>query len=159
MLNNKKIYSMLLIAAIIIPMSLYGQPPARIGAPAMQGNKEPDGHGMMIPDLTEKQKEQMKELHIKHMQAVQPIKNQIGELEAKLHTLQTADDPNMNDINKLIETIGSKHTEIMKLHAAQRQEIRKLLTDEQRVVFDAQKHDHGQKFMHHPEQKAQNKNR
>ncbi|MGB3340440.1 MAG: Spy/CpxP family protein refolding chaperone [bacterium] len=153
MLKNKKKYLMLLLAAMImIPMSVYAQPPDQDGDHSkehgMHGKMEPGQHPM-IPDLTDKQKEKMKDLHVEHMKTVQPIKNEIGELEAKFHTLQSADKPNMGEINKLIEAIGQKRIDIMKLKAAHMQEIRKLLTDEQRVFFDAHKPHQGGKMKHH----------
>ena len=156
MLKNKKKYLMLLLAAMImIPMSIYAQPPERDGDHIeehwMHGKKEQGLHPM-IPDLTDKQKEKMKDLHVEHMKTVQPIKNEIGELKAKLHTLQTGEKPNMVEINKLIDDIGQQHTKIMKLKAAHMQEIRKLLTDEQRVFFDAHKPCHGSKMKHHDPQ-------
>lgn len=146
---------LLLAAMIMIPMSIYAQPPEKDGGRTeehwMHGKKEQGPHPM-IPDLSDKQKEKMKDLHVELMKTVQPIKNEIGELKAKLHTLQSADKPNMVEINKLIDNIGLQHTKMMKLHAAHMQEIRKLLTDEQRVFFDAHKPDHGKRMKHHDPQ-------
>jgi Spy/CpxP family protein refolding chaperone len=153
MLRNKKKYLVLLLAAMImIPMSIYAQPPEKDGDRTeehlMHGKKEMGPHPM-IPDLTDKQQEKMKDLQVEHMKMVQPIMNEIGELKAKLHTLETVKAPNMVEINKLIDDIGQQHTKIMKLKAAHMQEIRKLLTDEQRVFFDDHGPDHGREMKHH----------
>lgn len=67
-----------------------GQDNKRFGPPCMM--KPPmheKGHFPDIPDLTEEQKEQIKELEINHMKEVLQMKNQIGEKEAHLRTLST----------------------------------------------------------------------
>jgi Spy/CpxP family protein refolding chaperone len=108
-------------------------------------------HKPMIPDLTEEQREQIKTLRTEHMKAVQPMRNQIGEKKARLRTLTTSDKVNMSEVDRVIEDIGKIKTEMMKLMAQHRQEIRRLLNDEQRVFFDAHHHPHdrrGHEGMH-----------
>ena len=89
-----------------------------------------------IPDLTEEQKEQIRELEINNMKEALSLKNQMGEKEAHLRTLSTADNVDMNSIYELIEEIGELKTQMVKQQAALHQEIRKILTDDQRVFFD-----------------------
>lgn len=89
-----------------------------------------------IPDLTEEQKEQIKELEINHMKETLTLKNQLGEKEARLRTLSTADNVDINLIYEQIEEIGELKTQMMKQQAALHQEIRKILTDDQKVFFD-----------------------
>lgn len=111
---------------------------------------------MMIPDITDSQKEEMKSLHVDHMKMIQSLQNEIGEKQARLRTLQTADKVNMSEINRVIEDIGQIRTEMMKLKAAQYQEIRSLLTDEQRVFFDAHHPTHhGPREQHLPKHRDQ----
>ncbi len=116
--------------------------------------KEP-GDRPMIPDLTEEQKEKIETLKINHMEKMMPMKNEMGEKQARLKTLTTAEKVNMSEVNKLIESIGSLCTKIMKLQAQHRQDVRELLTDKQRVIFDAHGPVHGcgmdgKMKMHHP---------
>jgi len=144
---------LLLIAAVFIVTSgiVYAQCPKTEDKDKMpmHGEKTP-GH-MMVPDLTDSQKDKMKTLHVDHMKAIQPLQNEIGEKQARLRTLQTADKVNMSEINTLIEDIGRTRTEMMKLRAAHHQEIRSLLTEEQRVIFDAhQPQKHGPREQHLP---------
>jgi Spy/CpxP family protein refolding chaperone len=131
--------TLLFIAALFAVTSgiTYAQCPKNAGKDKMpmHGEKTP-GH-TMIPDLTDSQKDKMKTLHFDHMKALQPLQNEIGEKQARLRTLQTADKVNMSEINVVIEDIGSLRTKIMKMKAAHHQEIRSLLTEEQRVIFDA----------------------
>ena len=94
------------------------------------------GHIPDIPDLTEEQKEQIKELEINLMKEILPLNNQIGEKEAHLRNLSTEDDADINAIYTSIEDIGKIKIEIMKKEAAFHQGIRKILIIDQRVLFD-----------------------
>jgi len=109
----------------------------------MQQNKKAQGMFMNIPDLTDAQQTKLKEMRTAHMKEMMPLKNELKEKQAHLQTLQTADKPDMNAINKEIDEIGVIKTNMAKKHAAFRQEVRKILTDDQRVFFDmhaGQKH-------------------
>jgi Spy/CpxP family protein refolding chaperone len=88
-------------------------------------------------ELTDAQKEQIEKLGTEHAKKVLPLRNELGELRAELRTLSTVDKVNMTDINKKIDEMGKVQTELMKERAAHRQQIRSLLTDEQRVKFDS----------------------
>lgn len=96
-------------------------------------------HSDMLPDLTEAQKDQMKAIHIKGMKATQTLKNQLMEKRAHLNTLSSADKADMKAINKQIDEIFIIQASIHKVRAASKQEVRSLLTDDQRVMFDARK--------------------
>lgn len=91
-------------------------------------------HG--IPGLSEDQKAQIHKLRISHLKDIQALRNQIGENRAHFKTLMSSENPDMNAINKNIDEFGSLRTQIMKKQAANIQDIRKLLNDEQRLIFD-----------------------
>ena len=95
-----------------------------------------------IPDLTEDQKAKLKEIRLEMKKQVLPLKNQIGEKEARLKTLTTADDADMKSIDKLIEEIGDIKTEIRKMRAATHQKVRAELNDEQRLFLDTRMGQH-----------------
>ncbi|MFP4526074.1 MAG: Spy/CpxP family protein refolding chaperone [Bacteroidales bacterium] len=102
----------------------------------------------MIPNLTEEQQEQIKELRLEHMKAMQNYQNELQEKRASLRTLQTQDNPDMSKINNKIEELGELRTEMHKESAQHRQEIRKMLDDEQKLIFDK----HSRRYygrMHH----------
>ena len=120
-----------------VPPQPPGQEDEFFGPPQMM--KPPmhkKGCFLDIPDLTEEQKEQIKELEINHMKEVLPLNNEIGEKEARLRTLSTEDEADINAIYTLIENIGSIKTDMMKKEAAFHQGIRKILTSDQRILFD-----------------------
>lgn len=111
-------------------------------------------HG--VSNLTADQKKKMSELRTQLKKEVLPLKNQLGEKRAKMRTLETADKADMQAINALIDEIQSLQGKIMKMHASHRQEIRKILTPEQRVDFDLkgmrkEKRQHKGRKGHHPE--------
>jgi len=89
-----------------------------------------------IPDITEAQKTEIKKLHIALMKEIMPIQNLIREKQARLHTLSTADKVDMKAINDLIDEIGKLRTDIQKKRMKFVQDVRALLTDDQRVFFD-----------------------
>ncbi len=88
-------------------------------------------------DLTVEQQEQIKTLRIKHLEQMLPYRNEMQEKRAKLQTLRTAKNVDMKAINNLIDEKAMLKADQMKARAAHHQEIRSLLTDEQRIVFDS----------------------
>jgi len=96
-------------------------------------------HQPEIPNITDEQKAKIKELRLAHLKEVQPLKNQMGELKAKQKTLSTAEKPDMKLINANIDDITKVQNQIMKSGAQLNQQIRALLTDEQRIAFDMKK--------------------
>ena len=103
------------------------------------GRGQWDGRGieMLIPDLTEDQKGKIQELHLNMTKESTQIRNQLGEIRARMRTLQSADNPDMKEIDKLIDESSGLQAQLQKKGAANHQEIRKLLSDDQRVIFDA----------------------
>lgn len=88
-------------------------------------------------DLTDSQKKQIQKRHLQHAEKMIGLKNLMGEKEAKLRTLSTAKKVDMGDINELIEEIGALKIKMMKNKASLKQSFRTLLTDDQRIMFDA----------------------
>lgn len=137
-LKSKQIV-MLTAALLLVATSAFAQmpdtKPERGEKPCMREGK--GEHMMMIPDLTEQQKEQMKALRVEHMKEMQPLRNQLEEKKARLNTLTTSDQVNMSEVNKVIDEIGKIQTQMMKLKEQHRQDVRKLLNSDQRVIFDS----------------------
>ena len=100
-----------------------------------------------IPDLTEQQKSDIKDLRTAFMKDIQHIKAQMDIKRAELKALQTAEKPDIDAINKKIDEKANLRTQLEKKKAAFRQSVRALLTDDQKVVFD-------QKMMQHEHSKG-----
>ncbi len=89
-----------------------------------------------IPNLTKEQSEAIKKLQLSISSDVLPIENDIKEKEAKLNSLTTVKNPEINAIYKVVDDIAVLKVKIAKLQIAHDLDIRKLLTDEQRLIFD-----------------------
>jgi Spy/CpxP family protein refolding chaperone len=89
-----------------------------------------------LPDLTEDQQKQIDKLKLDLEKAVLPLETQLGVKAAELKALVVADNPNAGAVNAKLDDIGALRTQIHKKRVANRLEVRKLLTPEQRVAFD-----------------------
>ena len=106
------------------------------GRPAMQCPQPGERMLAKLPGLTDEQKEQIKSLHLDMMKKTLPLRNSIQEKKARLHTLQTQEAVNLKKVNALIDEIAQIKSKMAKMRAANRQKIRALLNDEQRIIFD-----------------------
>lgn len=126
---------------------------------AQRGRNNP-GQGMrmnqsescqMIPDLTEDQQNKIEALRIDHLKVRNNYRNQMAELQARKHTLMTSDNADMKEINSIIDQMADIHNKMMKEGAKHQQDIRRLLTDKQKVYFDSRPmrgHGHGRGMRH-----------
>jgi Spy/CpxP family protein refolding chaperone len=106
---------------------------------AQRGNSNNAGKGYFcdnIPGITEDQKAKIAELRTAHWKAMQDNRNQLAEKRAHLQTLRSAEKPDMNAINKTIDEISTIQSTMMKSSEKHIQDVRNLLTEEQRVHFD-----------------------
>jgi len=90
-----------------------------------------------ISDLTDVQKQKIEDLNLAHLKVITGLKNQMNEKNAHLKTLQSVDKPDMTAVNKTIDEITAIKADMMKKCASNKQSIRGLLTDNQKIVFDA----------------------
>jgi Spy/CpxP family protein refolding chaperone len=91
--------------------------------------------------FTDEQRKQMKEIRTEGMKKTLPLQNQLNEKKARLRTLETVDKSDMSEINKTIDEITKIKASIMKIKAENKQKIRALLTDEQKLHFDLTRHE------------------
>ena len=91
------------------------------------------GNGL---NLTDVQKESFKKSMLAVHKQLQPLHNELGEMEAHQKSLVTAEKPDFNAINKNIEKIGELRVQMAKIETKARVELRAQLTDEQRLKFD-----------------------
>lgn len=93
------------------------------------------GWSHFIPDLTDQQKEQIRKIRLKGLKELLPLKNQLKEKRAQLRTLTTGQ-ADMPSAYEVAEEIGMIQTDLLKKRLDIRQQIRELLTEDQRVIFD-----------------------
>jgi Spy/CpxP family protein refolding chaperone len=115
---------------MFISIDLSAQRPGR-------GMNQQRGICQNLPDLTEKQQEEIKDLRLQMQEKSTSHRAKMDELRAKKRSLSLEENPNMNAINSVIDEMSAKQTQHIKDVEQHRQDIRKLLTDEQRVVFDS----------------------
>jgi Spy/CpxP family protein refolding chaperone len=87
--------------------------------------------------LSDEQKDQMKSLRLEFMKEMTPIKNELEVKKATLKSVSVGDNVDAKKANNLIEEIGDLKTEMAKKQFAQRQKVRNILNDEQKILFDA----------------------
>ncbi|MEI6142805.1 MAG: periplasmic heavy metal sensor [Mariniphaga sp.] len=141
---KKLIIGIVLVAGIMISGSILAQKSERNfkGRPEMREMGQLQKHeGLMKDSLTSQQMEAIKEIKGKTEKELKPLHDQLSELMAHHRTLMTAEKPDMAAINASIEKMGALKISVEKAEAAQQQEIRKLLTEKQRIQMDKNRND------------------
>lgn len=138
----KKIIPLMLVAFLLIAGQAIKAQTTDEGASAKASTSKQDCKGQNcmkgIPDLTDDQKKKIEEFCLATKKEMNSIKNQMGEKQAHLKTLQDAEKADMTAINKTIDEISALKADMMKKHEATRQSIRGLLTEKQKTIFDSQ---------------------
>ncbi len=104
------------------------------GQRGMRGNQYGE---CILPDLTEEQQTQIEALRTERIAATTQHRAEMNELRARKRSLTLAENPNMNEINAIIDQMAQKRATQLKALEEHRQEVRNLLTPEQRVIFDS----------------------
>ncbi len=89
-----------------------------------------------LKGLTPEQEKQITALQQKMMKESLPLKNQIGEKKAHLKTITSGDNVDMGAVTKTIDELYALKAELAKKHEGFKQDVRKLLNDEQKIMFD-----------------------
>lgn len=93
-------------------------------------------HSCQSFDLNDDQQEKITQLKTDHLKDIKSTKDKLAEKRVKLHTLRTAEKVDTKAVNSLIEEIGKLQVDLMKKQEALHQQIRRLLTEEQRIRLD-----------------------
>lgn len=89
-----------------------------------------------LTDLTPEQQKQIDALKLTLMKESTNTKNLIGEKQAHIKTISTGDNVDMAAVNKAYDELFALKAELAKKHNAFKQDVRKLLTADQKVLFD-----------------------
>lgn len=134
----KKLMSTIGIVALLMGTSF-----AQDAAPDKQMHRGKHGkHQTMlddIPDLTDEQKTQIKEIHEESRKQMEPQRQEMKKLRARMMELKSAENPDQNEINQLIDQRAKLRAEMEKTRAASELKIRGLLTAEQLKIVDAKR--------------------
>ena len=90
-----------------------------------------------IPNLTDEQKAQMKDIKKSGRQSMKGQHEKIRSVREKLGSLKSAENPNLNEINMLIDEMHKLEAEMDKAKTASHLKALSVLTPEQRKVFNA----------------------
>ncbi len=141
-MRNLKFKSTLLGLIILIALSASAQPGINNNnqqwGPNQNENVRANRSDKMIEmlGLSEEQTKQIEKLRLENQKKMLPLRNELNEKKAKMKTLETAETPDLKAINSLIDEMSVIKTKMAKDRAANHQEVRKLLNEEQRIKFD-----------------------
>jgi len=112
-----------------------------------RGDKQGQNQQRMMTqlNLTDEQRAKVEEIHLNGQKGMIPLRNNIQEKNAQLRTLRMSDDYDEAAVNALIEEIGELRTAMMAMRTGHQQQIREILTEEQRIKFDSMQQMRGTK--------------
>ena len=121
------------ISRILIVLLIVGVPLAALSNPG-EGRE----HGRMMKglDLTDEQQAQVQQLRLEHQKEMMTLNDEMHSLRTQMKLLTTEDKPSTSEIETLAGKIGTAARSIALAKANHRLDVRKLLTDEQKVKFD-----------------------
>jgi len=87
--------------------------------------------------LSEDQQVQINDLRTALVEKNLPLRNDLAVMRAQMQALRTGNNQNLKDISNLIDDMSATQAQIRKNAAEHRLAVRALLTDDQKVIFDA----------------------
>ncbi|MBN1652112.1 MAG: Spy/CpxP family protein refolding chaperone [Bacteroidales bacterium] len=99
-----------------------------------QGNP---GANCAFLNLSDEQQAKVTDLRLALTEKNLPLRNQLGEMRAKMQSLRVGDNQDFKAISKLIDEMSAVQAQVRKNAAEHRLAVRALLTDDQKVLFDA----------------------
>lgn len=133
----KKLFSMLVLLTFVLTLSAQEQKQEQRkviinkGEGMMKANP-----AQLVPQFTPEQKKQIAEFKLTLQKEMIQLNNQLNEKQAQLKTLQQVEKPDMKSIYAKIDEITTIQNKKLKANALNKNNIRSILTDEQRVKFD-----------------------
>ena len=133
----KKLFSMLVLLTFVLTLSAQEQKQEQRkviinkGEGMMKANP-----AQLVPQFTPEQKKQIAEFKLTLQKEMIQLNNQLNEKQAQLKTLQQVEKPDMKSIYAKIDEITTIQNKKLKANALNKNNIRAILTDEQRIKFD-----------------------
>ena len=128
--------AILFTTALIFSLSILSAQPRNGKGDFRSQGQNFEGRSQMALNLTDEQEEAIKESRLQHAKKTLKIKNELGVLAAERRGLSTGDNQDLNDIDKNIDKMQELRSGLMKMNARHRLEVRDVLTDEQKIMFD-----------------------
>lgn len=124
------------IAAVILLVS------AAVATPAIAQTKAPMTPGMgragrgLGPQFTIEQQEQIQKIHERYNDERAELSNRLKVIELEMKDIIASDSPDFKAIEKKMEEVAAVRLDLAKLRLKIHQDIRPLLDDDQKVLFD-----------------------
>jgi len=144
---RKTSVTMLMIALVSMVAVAQNQRPRAMNGNGAGGNVNKGDQcrlEMVIPDLTDEQAAELKELRLEQLEASQMHKNLNGEIMAKQRTLMSANPLDQKALDNLIDEKTSLMNKHLKANVAHQAAVKAVLTDEQQVYMNQMMHKRGQ---------------
>lgn len=112
---------------------------ALVAAPALarrEGTRRAQPRGGMMPQFTQEQQEQIEAIHEKYSDERAELTNRAKVLRLELAELVGDGEPDFDGIEGKLEEIARVRVDLMKLRLRIHKEIRPLLDEDQRKLFD-----------------------
>ena len=93
--------------------------------------------------LSEEQQVQIKDLRTALVAKNLELRNDLGVMRAQMQALRTGNNQNLKDVSSLIDDMSVAQAQIRKNAAEHQLAVRALLTDDQKVMFDARQGNRG----------------
>lgn len=92
---------------------------------------------IMRLDLNEEQTKQIEEIRLSGQKEMLPLRNLLREKNARLQTLTTSEKYDQSAVDQIVDEISEIRADMLSMRITHRQQIREILTEEQRIKFDA----------------------
>lgn len=121
------------VLAAMLPATSNAQRPGRGNGPGLyRGDSLSE-----IPALTPEQRSAIKDLRTAHFRKIDLLSAEIAEKEARMNTLKLAEKADEKAIDRTIDEISKLRGDLMKEREAHHRNVKSLLTDDQKVRYDA----------------------
>ncbi|NBC82545.1 MAG: hypothetical protein GVY19_04105 [Bacteroidetes bacterium] len=136
----------MLMGSIIMLLSVtsgFAQPCRGYGKGMGTGSNCPVMQGQQfcanLPGITDEQLNQIETLRVGHFKKMNTLRNEVALKRAELAQLETTDNRDDKAVNAKIDKLYQVKTQMAKERSTHRQQVRNLLTDDQKVYFDARR--------------------
>lgn len=137
---------MMLMAIVFLSTIILAQPrQGRRDQERPKGHKERFEKMAEALELTDDQRKQVEDIRFQSMKSTKVLKNDLGEKEAKLRTLTTADNPDGKAVKSLAKQIGDIRGDLFVMKVESRLQIRAVLDEKQKLKFDMMGEHHRRK--------------
>jgi len=134
MKNARTIVTAVIVMVLLPSFPILAQKAEQAHQKEQMGSCKAMGKGC-LPNFTTEQLSKIQKLKLEFEKETLPLRQKIQTLNLEMRTL-TSEGADQGKLEAKIEEIGKIRIEIQKKALAHHQEIRKLLTDEQKVYFD-----------------------